>query len=626
MHGLNGKTLRVNLTERRCTAEAWPEELYRRFLGGRGFIVHVLLRELEAGADPLGPENKLIFALGPLTGHHVVGSGRHSVGAKSPLTGAFLEGEAGGYWGAELKKAGFDFVVIEGRSDDPVYLWIHDGVGEIRPASHLWGLEPAQTQTAVRAELGDGLVRLAVIGPGGEKLVRYSCIAHDLTHIAGRGGLGAVMGSKKLKAVAVRGSARPQPADPEKIKELTRFMGANFRNKPGTWSCGTGKAMIQYEQSGNIPVRNFQGGSFPGAANLAPQRLFELEYVKRMEGCFGCPLKCKRIASAAGSYTVDPAYGGPEYETLTALGVNCGIDQVEPLIKANELCNRFGIDTISTGVVISFAMECFERGLLGPADTDGLELRFGRVEAMLTLVDKIGRREGLGDLLAEGSKIAAEKIGGGAIEYAMQVKGMEIPMHEPRLKQGMALHYAVNPAGPDHCSGIHDDLVAKNLTGWDELDVAHPLPPTETSPAKARMLYQVGLWRHLGNILGLCLFVPWSRKQIVEAVQAVTGWPMSYWRLMKTVERGITLGRLFHLREGFTSEQDRLPSRFHTAPTEGPLAGVAIDRAAFHRSREAYYQMLGWDTDGVPTLGRLIELDLAEYADVLPGLDRSGRA
>ena len=622
MKGYNGKILRVDLTAGRTKVEQWPEDIYRRYLGGRGFIAHVLLTELKARVDPLGPDNKLVFSLGPITGHSVVGSGRHSVGAKFPLTGTLGESEAGGYWGAELKKAGFDAIIIEGKAERPVYLWIKDGQAEIKGAENIWGLETAGTQEAIREQLGDNLIRVACIGPAGEKLIRLACIAHDLSHIAGRGGLGAVMGSKNLKAVAVRGSVRPEVANPEKLKELTRWMGQNFRNKPGTWSCGTGSAMLTYEQTGNLPVRNFQGGSFPGVKNLIPQRMFELDYIERMEGCFICPLKCKRRTKISGPYEVNPDYGGPEYETLAALGSNCGIDEVEPVIKGNELCNGLGLDTISTGVAISFAMECFEKGLITIQDTGGLELNFGNAQAMLELIDQIGKRQGLGDLLAEGTKIAAQKIGGDADQYAMQVKGLEIPMHEPRWKQGLGLHYAVHFAGADHCTGIHDDLVIKNLAAWDGIDVAESIPSTETSPRKARMLYQMGMWRQMGNIVGLCLFVPWSRRQIIEAVEAVTGWPMSHWRLMKTVERTMTMARLFNQREGLSEADDILPPRFATSSEEGPLKEVAIDPESFEESRRVYYQMLGWGENGVPTEGRLVELDLAWCTHYL---DNSGQ-
>ncbi len=621
MKGFHGKHLRVNLSKGTCAVEHWPEINYRRFLGCRGIISYLLLTELGPGVDPLGPENKLIFALGAITGHKLIGSGRHAVGAKLPLTGGIGESEAGGYWGAELKKAGHDFLIIEGRAKHPVYLWIKDGAAEIRDARHLWGLEPQETEATIRDQLDDAMVRVACIGPGGEKLIRFACVINDLNHVAGRGGLGAVMGAKNLKAVAVRGNALPQTHNPDKIKELTRWMGAKFREKPGPWSCGTGSTMLTYEKLGNIPVRNFQGGEFPNIGNLIPQRLFELEYVKRMEGCYICPLKCKRVASSAGAYKVNPAYGCPEYETLSSFGVNCGIEEVEPLIKANELCNRLGIDTISGGVVVSFAMECFEKGLIGPLDTGGLDLRFGNADAMLQLLERIGKRQGLGDLLAEGTKIAAKTIGKGAQDLAMHVKGMEIPMHEPRLNQSMGMYYAVNPSGADHVGGIYDNGISKNTTVWDGLDVAHALPTSCLGPEKARMLYHNGFWRQIRSVLGLCLFIPWSRRQIADAMEAITGWPMTSWRLMKTAERCITLGRLFNLREGFTRVDDMLPRRMFKSPKTGPLNQIRVDPESFKETVSLYFQMLGWDEEGVPTEARLVELDLLEFCQAHKALN-----
>ncbi len=614
MKGYGGKNLRVNLSDLTVEIEQQSEDFYRLYLGGTGFIAATILRELPPFIDPLGPENKLVFALGPLCGHQIIGSGRHSIGGKSPLTNAIAESEAGGFWGAELRKTGFDFIIIEGTSQSPVYLWINNMTVEIRSADHLWGFETLDTQKAIRKELKDSKVRVACIGPGGERLVRYACVTHDVRHIAGRNGLGAVMGSKKLKAIAVRGNQQPEVYNGIAIKELSRSMGRNFKTSSAVWQCGTGNTMISYEASGNLPVNNFKGGLFPDVIRITPQHMMEQDYLVKMSGCYICPIKCKREIRLEQPWKVNSEYGGPEYETLAAFGSNCGNNQVEPIIKAHELCNRYGIDTISTGVAISFAMECYENGLLEDRDTDGLELRFGNVEAMLSMVEKIATKQGLGALLAEGVKRASEKIGLDSQVYAMHVKGCEMPMHDPRSKHGMGLHYSVHSNGPDHCTGIHDGLVTNNLSGWDRIDVAEPLANTEMNPRKARMLYHNGLWRQAANYLGLCLFVPWSQRQKCDAVEAVTGWPMSSWRIMKTVERGITLNRIFNLREGFSIFDDVLPKRFYTSPQKGPLKDNGIDPKAHAEAREVYFQMLGWDEDGIPKYGRLVELGI-EWAE-----------
>jgi aldehyde:ferredoxin oxidoreductase len=587
MKGINSNILRVDLTAGKLTVEGISEEHYRRYLGGRGIIAHTLLTEVPAGIDPFGPENKLIFALGTLTGHPFVGGGRNSVGCKSPLSGGYGESEAGGVWGAELKKAGYEAVVIEGSSPQPVYLWIKDGKAEIRDAGRLWGLETADTERAIRKELGDPRIRTAVIGPAGEKRVRFSCILNDITHAAGRTGMGAVMGSKRLKAVAVRGNRLPEAADPEKLRALNRWMLQNYKEKSKHWRYGTGSDMRSYEANGNLPVRNFQGGRFPGVEKITAQVLCE-KYVEKMDHCYRCPIRCKRMVKLQGRFAVDPVYGGPEYETLAAFGSNCGIDDLEALMKAHELCNRYGIDTISTGVAISFAMECVERGILGRQDTDGLDLTFGNADAMVRMVERIALRQGFGDLLAEGARRAADKIGRGSEALAMQVKGQDLPMHEPRCKQAMGLHYSMHAAGADHNTAIHDTETLDGETG--------------------SKLYEKGFAAQLTNTVGMCKFVPWSETQIREAVAYVTGWPMTNRDLMRVVERGIDLARIFNIREGFSEKDDALPKRFAETPSDGPLKGV--DPGKFAEARKTYYRLMGWDESGVPTPARLAELEI----------------
>jgi aldehyde:ferredoxin oxidoreductase len=616
MKGYNGRILRVNVATHKYLVEEPSEDFYKRYLGGRGFIIHTLLTEMPRGVDPLGSENRLVFALGPITGCPIPGSGRNSIGAKSPLTGGFGESEVGGYWGATLKRAGYDAIIIEGISPWPVYLWIDNGKVEIRNASRLWGLEIADTEKAIKEELVDEKIRTAIIGPAGEKLVRYACIANDISHYAGRTGMGAVMGSKRLKAIAVRGNKFPEIANKEGIVGLARWMAENFKEKTTIWRVGTGTSgfMKNNEAIGNIPIRNFSGGSFPNAEKISADEIAARGYLRKMDSCFACPVRCKKRVKIDDPWVVDPIYGGPEYETMAALGSNCGVDNIEAIIKAHELCGRYGIDTISTGGCISFAMECFEKGILSVGDTDGLELTFGNAQAMVKMVESIALRKGFGDLLAEGVQKASERIGKGSMKFAMHVKGMEIPMHEPRYKQAMGLHYSVHSTGPDHVTGIHDNLVSKDLKSWETIDVANWLPSTELSSRKARMLYQVGLWRHLGNYLGLCHYVPWNYQQIGDIVEYVTGWPMSYWRLMKASERGITLARIFNLREGFSIKHDNLPQRFSASPNDGPLKGFSIDQQKLNDAQKMYYQMLGWDEGGIPTQARLVELDI-EWAD-----------
>ena len=610
--GFNGRILRVQLAERKIGIEEPPIDFYQRYLGGRGFIASTLLREMPPRVDPLAGENPLIFALGPLTGMPLPGSGRNSVGAKSPLTHGFGEAEAGGFFGAELKRAGFDEIIIEGAADSPVYLWIHEGTADLHDARHLWGREVAPTHWALRNELGDRLIRTAIIGPAGEKLIRFACIINDISHVAGRTGMGAVMGSKKLKAIAVRGRTTPPLADEKAVRELGRWMSQNFKSGTSLWNIGTGGAMEAYDLVGITPTFNFQDGCFDGVKKITAQAVCE-QFRVGMEGCYACPIRCKkRIKIEDPSFPVDPIYGGPEYETLAAFGGNCGVSNPKAICKAHEICNRQGIDTISAGVTISFAMECFEKGLITVQDTEGIELRFGNAEAMLQMLERIIQKQGLGALLSEGTRIASQKIGGGAEEFAMHVKGLEIPMHDPRSKQGLGLHYSVHPGGADHCSGIHDTLLEKGpqYEEWATIDVNESIPATELSPRKARLTFQVGLWTHMPNYLGYCMFVPYKKKQIQEAVEAITGWTMSYWRLMKAVERGLTLAKIFNLREGFTKAEDALPKRMSISQTKSHLKGVIVDPQKLSEAQELYYQMLGWNQEGIPTRSRLVELDI----------------
>ena len=610
LHGYNGRILRVNLSEGHISIDQPPEDYYQHYLGGRGFIVTTLLKETPAKADPLGPENKLIFALGPLTGMPLPGSGRNSVGAKSPLTGAYGESEAGGFWGAELKKAGFDAIIIEGQASTPVYLLIQDGQANLRDAGHLWGMEVAQTHIEIQKELADKLIRTAIIGPGGERLIRYASIAHDINHIAGRTGMGAVMGSKKLKAIAVRGRTVPSMANPGVIHDLSRWMAKNFKEKCEFWKYGTGVNVEAYNLIGNLPISNYRDGFFNGTEKISAKAICE-QFGVGMHGCYACAIRCKKRIKIDEPWVVDPVYGGPEYETLASFGSNCGISDPKAVCKAHDLCNRYGIDTISAGATISFAMECFERGLLTTEDTGGYAVTFGNADAMIRLLEQIVRREGLGALFAEGTKTAADRIGRGSEDFTLQVKGLDFPMHDPRLNQGLGLHYSTHATGPDHCSGTFDARYSKSIIDdWARIDVCEPIPSTELSPRKTRLIYHDGLWRQLNNHLVFCSFVPFNRKQIRDAVEAVTGWPMSFWKLMKTAERGITLARIFNLREGFTSADDRLPKRMAMPQRTGNLKGIAVDFTNLAEMQKLYYQMLGWDERGVPTRARLVELDI----------------
>lgn len=626
-YGYTGKILRVDLSSGKISIEEHGEVFYRRYLGGRALALYYLLKELRPKADPLGPENLLVFAPGVITGAPIQGASRFSVAAKSPLTETYGEAEAGGHWGPELKFAGYDAVVVKGRAEKPVYLWIHDGEAELRDASHLWGLPTKEAQEQIRKELGDPAIRVAQIGPAGERLVRFACIVNELSDVNGRGGMGAVMGSKRLKAIAVRGKRGLEFKDPEKLKQLAKWFNENLAGNPdasGLREVGTSQYILALNASGGLPTRNFKEGTFEGAEQISGERMKKMFQVGQ-KACYACSIACKRVVKVEEPYQVDPAYGGPEYECLASLGSCCGVSDLEAVVKANELCNAYGMDAISTGVSIAFAMECFEHGILTERDTGGLELRFGNAEALVKLVEHIAKREGIGDVLAEGVKRAAQRIGKGAERFAIHVKGKEVPMHEGRWKQGVGFGYAVSPTGADHVQMEHDPCFEEPglfLEQLKPLGIIEPVPSVDLGPKKLRLFVYLQHWWSLGNCLDICLFTTapvrvWKMHHVVEIVRAVTGWDVSLWELMKVGERATTMARAFNVREGLTRADDTLPERLFSPLPRGPLEGLKLSREELDRALSLYYQMMGWDEQGVPTRAKLEELDVGWVADLL---------
>ena len=621
-YGFHNKILRVDLSDGQIEVEEPGERFFRTYFGGWGLIAYYLLKELEPGTDPLGPDNLLIFAPGVVTGAPAGGSGRHAVGGKSPLTGAFGEGDVGGFWGAELKHAGWDAIIVTGQAEEPVYLWIKDDQVEIRDATALWGKETLEVEQILKEELGDERIRVAQCGLAGEKLVRYACVINDVNRAAGRTGMGAVMGSKKLRAIAVRGTGRAELADRDKVRQVASWLRDNWEKE---WTKdlhdnGTDDGLIDLDEDGGLPTRNFQEGSFEGAEKITGQTMTDTILVAR-DNCFSCPVYCKRKVKTTGRYEVDPIYGGPEYETVGALGSCCGIDDLEAISWGNQLCNAYGLDTISAGVAISWAMECFERGLLTAEDTGGLEPRFGDTETMVTLVDQIAHRQGFGDVLAEGALRAALMIGRGTARYAMHVKGQEIPMHEPRIKFALDLGYATSPTGADHMHNIHDTGYEKEDTSIQQMrtmGVLDPLPIDDLGPEKVRLAKYHIDWQVFWNCLGLCMFMPYDKEQMRDLVQGVTGWNTSVFELMKVGERAMAMARAFNYREGFTAQDDVAPWRFSTAFESGPAKGVKVATEDIAKALDLYYDMRGWDKEtGAPTAAKLHELGIGWVAELL---------
>jgi aldehyde:ferredoxin oxidoreductase len=599
-YGYWNKILHVNLTERRTWVEEPGDAFFRHYGGGRGFIAHYLLKYVPKGTDPLGPGNVLIFAPGVLTGAPVPGAGRHSVGAKSPLTGGFGESEAGGFWGAELKRAGWDAIVVYGAATVPVYLWINEGAVEIRDAAHLWGKTTGEVQDAVLAEVGDPRARVATIGPAGEHLVRFACIANELNEVAGRTGMGAVMGSKKLKAIAVRGKTPVKIADQKGLLAVAKWVSGTMDEKHRAFhEFGTGAAMQGKNLEGGMPTLNYRLGSFDKVAQVDAIAVRDQMRVK-MEACYACSVRCKKVVhiekkedaaretqqkvyggkgkvgfDPLGRYAVDPRYGGPEYESLAAMGVNLGLDDIIAITKSNEMCNYLTMDTVSLGSTLAWAMECFEKGILTLDDTGGVPVKFHDADGVIKLVEMIAYRRGkIGDLLAEGSARAAKKLGRGSEKFLTTVKGMEMAMHDPRHMPVMRASYLMAPTGGDH-------------------------------------MRQSGNRNGVRNQVGMCHFLAYEDDQILTILNTVTGWNATQDEVVTTAHRGLTLARLFNMREGFTRADDRLPERFtEPLPKHAGLTHEAQDKIVTD-----YYVEYGWDpATGVPTQDTIQRLAIEQDA------------
>jgi len=631
MFGTTGKILRVDLNSNRFETQTYDELFYRNYLGGRGLAAYILLKELPAHVDPLSPQNLLVIASGVLTGSPIPASTRFTAAGRSPLTGGYGESEAGGYFGPELRFAGFDALVISGKADHPVYLSIRDGNVELRDARRLWGKLPAEVQQTVRTELGDERTCVLQTGLGGENRVRYAGLSHNMRHYNGRTGMGAVMASKNLKAIAVRGSKHYKDLayDFAALSQLGGRLSRGVKDNPSAWllhEAGTPAGVATQNASGMLPTRNFRKGTFEGVERIQWDA-YKAEIYKGGSTCYSCAIRCKREIDVDDRYRVNSVYGGPEYEVIAGFGSNCGMADIQAIAKANELCNFYILDTISTSVVISFAMECFENGLLTLEDTDGLELRFGNAEAILATIEKIARREGLGDLLADGALQAAKKIGRGAEAFAMKVKGMELPMHDPRGKVGVGIGFAISETGADHLTSVYDTMLTNPETyvfkAARSLGVTQALNAFDLSPEKVHNYLVFENWSSAGKCIGACYFGPIPRsfilcEDIVEALRAATGWDITLDELQQVGERATNLARLFHLREGFTSRYDTLPERLFTPLEDGALKGIGIPKDQFEAAMSELYRQKGWDAQtGAPGIEKLEALGIGWAKDVI---------
>lgn len=626
-----GKILCVDLTRRRLEIEAPDEVFYRSYLGGRGIGYHYLLRDMPAQADAYAPENVFTLATGVMTGAPIAAACRFTAVGKSPLTGAAGESEAAGFFGPELKKAGFDAIVFKGKSELPVYLWVTEGRAEIRDATAIARQGAREAEDTIRAELGSDKIRVAQTGLAGMNLVRFANITNNLGHFNGRNGLGAVMGSKNLRAVAALGGDDPPYHNLDFLRKTATDYAKTFRKSPAgdaLYVYGTTVFPEPLSSAGGLPVNNFRGGGLPDAAVIGGD-VYNSLLLKKRKGCHACPIMCKRVIALDDPvYGVDSRYGGPEYETIAALGSNLNILDLKAIAKGNEICNRYCMDTISAGMVIAFACECFEKGIITAADTGGLELRFGDPLLMLKLLEMTARREGFGDLLAEGSARLATRWKVAGADFCLCVKGQELPMHDPRIKVGVGMSFALCTAGANHMNAPHDpSFVDPNSFAFQSvtaLGIHRPMPATQISNDKVRgFVILERFWKVLDS-LGLCVFGFAPRgvmplDTLVACIRAATGWEVSWYDLMQAAERSSMLARAFNSRENFSVKDDRLPARLFDPKPNGPGAGTSIfSEEEFNAAVAKYYTIIGCDPHtGRPSFGKLLEMNLEWVADLL---------
>ncbi|MFB6290288.1 MAG: aldehyde ferredoxin oxidoreductase family protein, partial [Candidatus Bipolaricaulia bacterium] len=605
MEGYFGRYLDISLTEEKTDEFSIPEAWYEKFLGGRGIGARILFEEMDSGVDPLGSENVMVFATGPLQGLNIAGAGRHVVMAKSPKTNSVNGSYVGGFLGQELGKSGYDGIIIRGAASTPKYLVIKDGEVDLKGADDLWGLETAEFEDQVQKREGD--VRVASIGQAGENLINYSCIIFDRNRAAGRPGFGAVMGSKKLKGIAVEGSRKKEVADPEGLKsikaEFSRALAEHKADSLGKY--GTARGVESLNESGILPTKNFQKGEFDGAEEISGETMAET-ILKKRDTCSACPVRCKRVVETEfNGEEVRPEYGGPEYETIAALGSLCLNSDLDSIALANQKCNQYGLDTISTGDTIAFAMEASEKGLV---DWD---INWGDPETVVELVDTIANREGVGKELAKGISALKEELGA---EFAVEVKGQEVPMHEPRGKKGLGISYATTPRGANHMEGVHDTVLEEKPLA-PELGVTEPMDRFSYN-GKPRAVKVFEDLRSFNNSLVMCAFTTdmvgenYSFDVVRGMVKAVTGRELSPQVMLDLGERNYLLLRILASREGYTSEDDRLPGRLKTPLSSGATEGEGIPEDKFNEMLAEYYELRGYGEEGMPTREKLEELDI----------------
>jgi aldehyde:ferredoxin oxidoreductase len=620
--GYMGRVLWVDLSQRSIREEALDEKISRDFIGGYGLGARIIYSHQQPGIDPLGSENILGILTGPCSGTQAIGGSRFMVSGKSPLTGTWGDSDCGGYFGPQLKFAGFDGVFFTGISDDPVYLLVENGKAELKDASSLWGADTRQTEERLKADLGKK-TQIACIGPAGENMSLISGIMHDGGRAAARSGLGAVMGSKRLKAIAARGDMKVTIADEARLHALRQQYLAQLRESDGVMfmnEYGTPGGLATAVEIGDTPVKNWSGVGpidFPTAEEISDNQV--IRYQWKRYACFRCPVACGgHMRVADGPYAAEGHK--PEYETLASFGAMTLTDNVEAMIKLNDLCNRAGLDTISTGSTIAFAIECFEKGLITSRDTDGIELRWGETESIVAMTEKMIKREGFGDVLADGVRQAAKRIGRGTQEYAIHFSGQEPGLHDPKFFPGLAMAYQLDATPGRHGQGGY--LLGGRPHEWKQSLGLEDLPTGSAKydyAGKGEVLKRAACMVHFLHASGLCRFTWYfiDPASMWEFVSAITGWHVDREEAYRTGERIANMRQAFNIREGFNALEHPAPPRVvgHPPLTEGPTKGITVDVDTLRRD---FLTAMEWDLVTLrPNARRLNELGLQDVADDL---------
>ncbi|HEY48868.1 MAG TPA: aldehyde ferredoxin oxidoreductase family protein [Dehalococcoidia bacterium] len=615
MFGYMGKILRVDLTSGKIEEQALDEKMAQKYIGGSGLAARIIYDEVGPGVEPFSPDNSLVFAVGPYQGTGIPLSSRYEVATRSPLTGIWAEASSGGWVGPFLKRAGYDAIVIKGKAQKPVYLLVTDAGVEIKDASSLWGKDAYETEEKIRNELEDRDVRVACIGQGGENLVKFAGVMNDMGRTAGRSGVGAVMGSKNLKALAVKGKKTVSIADKGRLSKLIRGTAKLAKDGPVSVmynKYGTAILLDIWESIGDVPFKYWARGDAKRgecariAANIGGAKM-QREILTKSYHCYGCPLGCGRLVKVTSPAKYAVEGHGAEYQSSAALGTLCMVDNMAAIAKANDMCNRYGIDTIETGSIIAFAMSCYEKGWIADSDTDGIDLEWGNADAVIAMVDKIGKREGLGDVLADGLIPAAQKIGHDSINIVMHSKGQAFPMHDPRAFPGLAIAYGTSERGACHMHGIGwAEPVGFGFTSFHIGGKGVKKYSLEGQPLNTKVSQDLA---DVSDSLVQCKFTVMAfitPKTQAAMLSAITGQEFDVEELLMAGERMFNLKRLFNCRFGMIRKDDIIPEMVPV-----PVTGNYVPKGEeLEKAIDEYYELRGWTKDGIPTAAKIRELEI----------------